>query len=93
MYTEGATGYGTFSPVGQSFTTAPIMYDVQGRSETACYLRLGLTHEATQDRAKRALRALALTEHPDKGGDAERSKLIQEAHAGTMDPPRRMEGL
>jgi molecular chaperone DnaJ len=44
------------------------------------YKILGVAKEAPEDEVKRAFRKLAQTHHPDKGGDPERFKEINEAY-------------
>jgi len=44
------------------------------------YERLGLSNGADQQEIRRAYLKLSKTEHPDKGGDAERFKSIQQAY-------------
>ena len=53
------------------------------------YERLGLTKECSEDEIKKAYRKLALKEHPDKGGDAEKFKKISEAYHLLSDPEKR----
>lgn len=53
-------------------------FDVDG--EENAYKVLGLKEGATISEVKKAYRKLALQNHPDKGGDAEKFREIQEAH-------------
>ena len=53
------------------------------------YQRLGLSRGASADEVKKAYRALAREHHPDKGGDPEMFKGIQEAHEVLSDDRRR----
>jgi len=53
------------------------------------YRRLGLNRGASPDEIKKAYRALAREHHPDKGGDPEEFKAIQEAHEVLSDDRRR----
>ena len=46
---------------------------------TQLYERLGVSPDATAQEIKSAFRSLALRSHPDKGGDAERFREVQEA--------------
>ena len=55
------------------------------------YQRLGVSKDATPEEIKRAYRDLARQHHPDKGGDAEKFKSIQEAAEILTDERRRME--
>ena len=50
---------------------------------------LGLTKDATTDDIKKAYRKLAREHHPDKGGDAEKFKKVQEAYELLSDPEKR----
>lgn len=50
---------------------------------------LGLTKDATTDDVKKAYRKLAREHHPDKGGDAEKFKKVQEAYEVLSDPQKR----
>jgi predicted RNA-binding protein YlqC (UPF0109 family) len=49
---------------------------------------LGLGLGATKKDVKRAYRKLAVKHHPDKGGDEERFKIIQEAYENLTDPTK-----
>ena len=53
------------------------------------YKRLGVARGASVDEIKKAYRALAREHHPDKGGDPEVFKAIQEAHEVLSDDRRR----
>jgi DnaJ-class molecular chaperone len=53
------------------------------------YERLGVQRDAGVDDIKKAYRTLAREHHPDKGGDPEKFKEIQEAHEVLSDPRRR----
>ena len=53
------------------------------------YQRLGLARGASADEIKKAYRMLAREHHPDKGGDPEQFKAIQEAHEVLSDDRRR----
>ena len=55
------------------------------------YERLGVSKDATPEEIKRAYRDLARIHHPDKGGDAEKFKTIQEAAEVLTDERRRQE--
>jgi len=50
---------------------------------------LGLTRDATADDIKKAHRKLAREHHPDKGGDPEKFKKVQEAYEVLSDPEKR----
>jgi DnaJ-class molecular chaperone len=50
---------------------------------------LGLTRDATSDDVKKAYRKLAREHHPDKGGDPEKFKKVQEAYEILSDPQKR----
>ena len=53
------------------------------------YQRLGVARGASADEIKKAYRGLAREHHPDKGGDPEQFKAIQEAHEVLSDDRRR----
>jgi DnaJ-class molecular chaperone len=50
---------------------------------------LGLTRDATADDIKKAHRKLVREHHPDKGGDPEKFKKVQEAYEVLSDPEKR----
>lgn len=53
------------------------------------YELLGVDRSADADAIKKAYRRKALTEHPDKGGDAEKFKQLNEAYTVLSDPQKR----
>lgn len=53
------------------------------------YEILGVSKEASPDEIKRAYRKLALQYHPDKGGDQEKFKKLNEAYQTLSDPQKR----
>jgi len=53
------------------------------------YETLGVNHTTTPDGIKKAYRKLASKHHPDKGGDAEQFKKIQEAYDTLSDPQKK----
>jgi len=53
------------------------------------YSVLGVGRDADEVELKKAYKKLALQHHPDKGGDTEEFKKIQEAHAVLSDPDKR----
>lgn len=53
------------------------------------YEDLGLTKEAGPAEIKKAYHKLAREHHPDKGGDAEKFKKVQEAYETLSDPQKR----
>lgn len=53
------------------------------------YERLGVKQEATTEEIRRAYKQLAKEKHPDRGGDPEEFKQIQEAHEVLTDEGRR----
>ena len=53
------------------------------------YEDLGLAKDAPPEEIKKAYRSLARTHHPDKGGDAEKFKKVQEAYETLSDPEKR----
>ena len=56
---------------------------------SSLYELLGVERTADADTIKRAYRRKALTEHPDKGGDEEKFKKLNEAYNVLSDPQRR----
>lgn len=53
------------------------------------YEVLGLTRDASQEEIKKAYRKLAREHHPDKGGDPEKFKKVQEAYEVLGDADKR----
>jgi len=53
------------------------------------YKTLGITPDATAREIKTAYTKLALVTHPDKGGDAEKMQLLNDAYNTLSDPSRR----
>lgn len=53
------------------------------------YARLGIDKGAGTDEIRRAFKDKARISHPDKGGDVEEFKRVQEAHEVLCDPERR----
>jgi DnaJ family protein A protein 2 len=56
---------------------------------SSLYERLGVGREASTEEIRRAYKDLAKQKHPDKGGDPEEFKQIQEAHEVLCDENRR----
>jgi len=52
---------------------------------------LGVPKDASQDEIKKAFYKLAHKYHPDKGGDAEKFKEINEAYQVLSDPEKRVQ--
>lgn len=55
------------------------------------YDTLGISKNATKDDIRKVYRKLAMKEHPDKGGDAEKFKKISEAYEILSDDDKRRE--
>ena len=53
------------------------------------YERLGVSKDADTSEIKKAFKKLAMTHHPDKGGDPEEFKKIQHAHEVLIDDEKR----
>lgn len=57
--------------------------------EGSLYERLGVSKDADTNEIKKAFKKLAMTHHPDKGGDSEEFKKIQHAHEVLTDDEKR----
>jgi DnaJ family protein A protein 2 len=57
--------------------------------EQDLYARLGVSKDADTNEIKKAFKKLAMTHHPDKGGDPEDFKKIQHAHEVLTDEQKR----
>lgn len=55
------------------------------------YDRLGVSKNASQDELKKAYKKASMQHHPDRGGDEEQFKKINEAYATLKDPQKRAE--
>jgi len=55
------------------------------------YEVLGVTEEASEEEIKKAFRKLAMQHHPDKGGDQEKFKTINEAYQLLSDPQKKQQ--
>ena len=55
------------------------------------YSTLGVPRGASEDEIKKAYRKLAMTHHPDRGGDQAKFQQIQEAYATLSDPGKRQQ--
>ncbi|RIV39192.1 J domain-containing protein [Micromonospora radicis] len=53
------------------------------------YTLLGVPADATETQILRAFRRAALVHHPDRGGDADRFRLLYRARETLLDPSRR----
>lgn len=61
----------------------------QTSSMSDLYERLGLDSNASKEEIRRAYKDLAREKHPDRGGDPEEFKAVQEAHEVLTDEGRR----
>lgn len=59
------------------------------RMDKDLYQRLGVAKDADTNEIKKAFKKLAMTHHPDKGGDPEEFKKIQHAHEVLIDEQKR----
>ncbi len=64
-------------------------YTLRKMSSKNLYDVLGVGKDASEGELKKAYHKLALQHHPDKGGDPEKFKEIQEAHTVLSDPEKR----
>jgi molecular chaperone DnaJ len=64
-------------------------YTLRKMSSKNLYNVLGVGKDAGEGELKKAYHKLALQHHPDKGGDPEKFKEIQEAHAILSEPEKR----
>lgn len=55
------------------------------------YAVLGISKDASEDEIKKAYRKLAMQHHPDRGGDAEKFKEVNEAYWVLSDPAKKRE--
>lgn len=62
---------------------------MQNHHKMSLYERLGLDKSASVEEIRRAYKDLAKQKHPDRGGDPEEFKQIQEAHEILTDEQRR----
>lgn len=62
---------------------------VHGAAKRSHYAVLGVDNKAEQSEIKKAYRRLAMKTHPDKGGDAEQFKRINEAYHVLSDTRKR----
>ena len=53
------------------------------------YEILGISENASTDEIKKAYRKIAMKEHPDKGGDPEKFKQVNEAYSILSDPEKK----
>ena len=58
-------------------------------SKTKFYDLLGISADATPSQIKKGYRRMAMKEHPDKGGDAEKFKEIAKAYETLSDPEKK----
>jgi len=63
--------------------------DRMNRSDKDLYKVLGLEKDASEQDIKKAFKKLAMKHHPDRGGDGEIFKQINEAYAVLSDPEKR----
>ncbi len=67
----------------------PSAKDETSQTTQNYYAILGVPQKATQEEIKDAYKKLALTEHPDKGGDTEKFQKIVAAYETLKDPEKR----
>ena len=60
-------------------------------SSTDPYEVLGVAHTVTSSEVAAAYRAAVMANHPDRGGDAEAFRVVQDAFAVLRDPQQRLE--
>lgn len=53
------------------------------------YGTLGINKEASQDEIKKAYRSMAMKHHPDRGGDTNKFKEVEEAYRTLSDPQKK----
>lgn len=58
-------------------------------SKTKFYDLLGISKDATPSQIKKGYRRMAMKQHPDKGGDAEKFKEIAKAYETLSDPEKK----
>jgi len=58
-------------------------------NNTKFYELLGVNKDADQDAIKKAFRKMAMTHHPDKGGDPEKFKEMSKAYEVLSDPEKK----
>jgi len=58
---------------------------------TDYYSRLGVSRNATQEDLKKAYKKASMQHHPDRGGDAEKFKRINEAYSTLKDPAKKQQ--
>ena len=73
---DGFGGFGAAGPAG-------------GKRDTEYYDTLGVSADASAAEIKKAYRKAALQQHPDKGGDPEKFKKINEAYAVLSDDQKK----
>ena len=74
---------------GSGMRGGPQQAGAGGQRDTEYYDALGLSPDASAAEIKKAYRKAALQEHPDKGGDPEKFKKINEAYAVLSDEQKR----
>lgn len=86
MFTNGFPGFGNFSGFQGAEEDDSAQQDIEN---TKLYELLGLKQGASADEVKKAFRKIAIKEHPDKGGDPQKFRLLTEAYEILSNPEKK----